>query len=202
MNTELKDFNLYLHTHWDREWYLPFETYRAQLVAVVKQVLSQLESGELPNFLLDGQSCVLEDVLLIEPQLEPRIVRLMSEDKLAAGPWYVLADQLLVSGESLVRNMKIGLDATRKLGSPAMIGYCPDTLGHTADMPRILQGFAIDTPSSGGACRKWPDLLLLNGLVQTEVLCKRTSCSSVTTRRRFTTAKRRRADSTSRAFCQ
>ncbi len=147
MNTELKDFNLYLHTHWDREWYLPFETYRVQLVAVVKQVLSQLESGELPNFLLDGQSCALEDVLLIEPQLEPRIVRLMSEDKLAAGPWYVLADQLLVSGESLVRNMKIGLDATRKLGAPAMIGYCPDTFGphcgHATDSAGVRHRYGL-----------------------------------------------------------
>ena len=190
MNTELKDFNLYLHTHWDREWYLPFETYRVQLVAVVKQVLSKLESGELPNFLLDGQSCALEDVLLIEPQLEPRIVRLMSEDKLAAVTWYVLADQLLVSGETLVRNMKIGLDATRKLGAPAMIGYCPTLLATLRTCHGFSQGFAIDTAFVWRAYRKWADLLLLNGLVRTEVLCKRTSCSSVTTRRRFTIAKR------------
>lgn len=155
--------NLYLHTHWDREWYLPFETYRAQLVTIVRQILQKLNANELPNFLLDGQICAVEDILEIDPSLEKTIRDLMSADKLAAGPWYVLADQMLVSGESLVRNLKIGLDTTRKFGPPAMIGYCPDTFGHTEDMPRILKHFGIDCafvwrgvpPIQGAPVFKW-----------------------------------------------
>ncbi len=50
-----KELNFYLHTHWDREWYLPYETFRTQLVTVVRSVLDLIESGSIPNFLLDGQ---------------------------------------------------------------------------------------------------------------------------------------------------
>jgi mannosylglycerate hydrolase len=136
---------LFLHTHWDREWYLPFEVYRARLVSVVRSVIEGLTSGELPNFLLDGQASVLEDVLEIDPTLYTPIQDLMEQKVLSAGPWYVLADQLLVRGESLIRNLQMGLEITSMYGTPAMIGYCPDTFGHSADLPRILQGFGIDT---------------------------------------------------------
>jgi alpha-mannosidase/mannosylglycerate hydrolase len=136
---------LYLHTHWDREWYFPFEMYRAQLVTVTKEVIKKLESGELHSFLLDGQALVIEDALEIDPTLAGRLKKLMEEGKLCAGPWYVLADQMLVSGESLVRNLKIGMEITNQFGPPSMVGYCPDTFGHSHDLPRILDGFGIKT---------------------------------------------------------
>lgn len=136
---------LFLHTHWDREWYLPFEVYRARLVSVVRSVVEGLKTGELPNFLLDGQASVLEDVMEIDPSLYSSIQDLMEQKVLTAGPWYVLADQMLVGGESLIRNLQQGLETTSMYGNPAMIGYCPDTFGHTADLPRILKGFNIDS---------------------------------------------------------
>jgi len=142
--TESPTAFMYLHTHWDREWYLPFEIYRARLVALVRSIVESLKNGSLPNFLLDGQASVLEDVMEIEPSLQGPISQLMQEGQLSAGPWYVLADQMLVSGESLIRNLQFGLEITGKFGPPAMIGYCPDTFGHSADLPRILTGFGID----------------------------------------------------------
>ncbi|CAN5338054.1 hypothetical protein BH10CYA1_BH10CYA1_16020 [soil metagenome] len=143
--TEQSTAYLFLHTHWDREWYLPFEVYRARLVSVVRSVIEGLNSGDLPNFLLDGQASVLEDVLEIDPTLYTAIQDLMEQKILSAGPWYVLADQMLVRGESLIRNLQLGLEITAMYGAPAMIGYCPDTFGHSADLPRILKGFDIDT---------------------------------------------------------
>lgn len=141
----MKKLFFYTHTHWDREWHQPFESFRAQLIPVVRNILSGLEAGHLPKFYMDGQSVIFEDITEIDPSLRPRIKACMESGKLAAGPWYVLADQMLVSGESLVRNLKHGLDVTRQYGAPAMIGYSPDTFGHTADMPRILNGFGINT---------------------------------------------------------
>jgi len=134
---------LYLHTHWDREWYLPFEGFRTRLLTVVRKVVEKLESGELPSFYFDGQAAVLEDSTAVDGELAPRLRKLMTDRVLAAGPWYVLADQMLVCGESLVRNLALGLAATGKFGPPAMIGYCPDTFGHSQDLPRILSGFGI-----------------------------------------------------------
>ena len=63
----------------------------------------------------------------------------------SAGPWYVLPDQSLVGGESLIRNLKIGIEVTRAFGEPVMTGYNPDTFCHIQDLPRILRGFNIDT---------------------------------------------------------
>lgn len=138
-----KELNFYLHTHWDREWYLPYETFRTQLVSVVRSVLDQIESGAIPNFLLDGQSLALEDVDEIDPTIKPRLAEQMAGGKLGAGPWMVLADQMLVGGESLIRNLKIGIAACKKFGPPSNVGYCPDTFGHSQDLPRILNGFGI-----------------------------------------------------------
>jgi len=136
---------LYLHTHWDREWYRPFNEFRTILLPVVQKVLSDLETGDLPNFYLDGQAIVLQDSIEVDPELIPRIKAQMSLGKLAAGPWYVLADQMLVSGESLIRNLERGLSSTRQFGEPTLVGYCPDTFGHSQDLPRILAGFSINS---------------------------------------------------------
>lgn len=135
---------LYVHTHWDREWYLPFESFRCQLPSLLERVLGALEDGSLPNFYLDGQAAIITDALEIAPHLSNRIKQQMANGKLSAGPWYILADQMLVSGESLIRNLKLGLKTTRQFGPPAMIGYCPDTFGHSQDLPRILSGFGIN----------------------------------------------------------
>lgn len=138
-----KRLYLYLHTHWDREWYQGFEAFRINLVQCIEKVLSDLESERLPNFYFDGQAAVLEDATSIAPELADRIRAQMATGKLEAGPWYVLADQMLVSGESLIRNLKTGLEITGKFGTPSQIGYCPDTFGHSQDLPRILSGFGI-----------------------------------------------------------
>jgi hypothetical protein len=134
----------YLHTHWDREWYWSFGAYRTQLVTVVKNILHLLESGALDKFMLDGQTALIEDVLEISPALGPRIKSLVKAGKLFIGPWYVLADQMLVGGESLVRNLHYGLALSKTYGGATRVGYCPDTFGHSADLPRILQGFSIE----------------------------------------------------------
>ncbi len=136
---------IYLHTHWDREWFLTFSTAQALLMDRVRKTLAALEADQLPNFYLDGQAVVLEDVLAIEPQLEGRLRRTMERGQLSAGPWYVLPDQSLVGGESLVRNLKVGIEITRTFGTPVMTGYNPDTFCHIQDLPRILNGFAINT---------------------------------------------------------
>jgi mannosylglycerate hydrolase len=136
---------IYLHTHWDREWFLPFNTARALLLDRVRKTLSALESGELPNFYLDGQAVVLEDLIEIEPALNDRIKNAMKRGQLSAGPWYVLPDQSLVGGESLIRNLKVGIEITRRFGQPTMTGYNPDTFCHIQDLPRILRGFDIET---------------------------------------------------------
>lgn len=132
------------HTHWDREWYRPFQAYRLRLVEAMRRILDYLEQGVLPYFLLDGQTIMLDDHLEIHPEDEPRIRDLVVAGRLGIGPWYILPDEFLVSGESIVRNLLFGRERMKRFGASKAIGYLPDMFGHTAQMPLILRGFGMD----------------------------------------------------------
>jgi mannosylglycerate hydrolase len=137
--------SVYYHTHWDREWYLPFRAFQVRLAEVVDEVLERLETGALPCFMLDGQTVVLEDYLELRPENRERMKALIESGKLSIGPWYVAPDEFLVSGESLIRNLQRGIRQAREWGCNQFTGYLPDTFGHSADMPTIFGGFGIDS---------------------------------------------------------
>jgi len=135
------------HTHWDREWYLPLEQFRLRLGATVDEVLDTLERDpSFASFTLDGQAIVLEDYLDVRPENEERLRALLAAGRLEAGPSYVLPDEILVGGESLVRNLLLGRRVCRRFGiEPSAAGYHPDSFGHPAQLPQILAGFGIRT---------------------------------------------------------
>lgn len=132
------------HTHWDREWYHPAARFQLRLAHVVDEALALLSRGRLPSFLLDGQGIVLDDYLAARPESREKLAAHLGAGRLECGPWYVLADNLLVSGESLVRNLLAGGTAVRRYGGTAMkVGYAPDTFGHPAILPTLFAGFGI-----------------------------------------------------------
>ncbi|HWE54792.1 MAG TPA: hypothetical protein VG435_04730 [Acidimicrobiales bacterium] len=127
------------HTHWDREWYATFESYRVRLVSMMDQLLDLLESHpEFEHFHLDGQVALIDDYLAIRPESGPRVAALIGQGRLAIGPWYVLMDEFCVSAETIVRNLQMGLTRARSLGADPAVGYLPDMFGHAAQMPQIL----------------------------------------------------------------
>jgi alpha-mannosidase len=141
------DFLVVPHTHWDREWYVPFEVFRLRLGTVVDEALDVLErDASFRSFTLDGQAVVLEDYVEIRPENEGRLRRLLTDGRLEAGPWYVLPDEILVGGEALVRNLLLGRRVCRRFGTePTAAGYEPDSFGHPAQLPQILAGFGLRT---------------------------------------------------------
>ncbi len=137
--------HIVFQTHWDREWYLPFEVFRHRLMQVMKRVVSGLESGELKQFVLDGQMAALEDYFEVcSDSMRNRVETLIKEEKIIIGPWYVLADEFLVSGESLYRNLELGLKLASEYNHSQSVGYLPDTFGHVGQMPQLLQSFGLD----------------------------------------------------------
>lgn len=136
---------LYAHTHWDREWYLTFRQYQSRLLGVMDEIFYTLDTGLLPSFTLDGQTVLLDDYLALRPDNKSKITSLVQAGKLDIGPWYVMPDEFLVSGESLIRNLKKGINDATSFGARQFTGYLPDTFGHSQDIPSILQGFNIDT---------------------------------------------------------
>ncbi|MEP7000923.1 MAG: glycoside hydrolase family 38 C-terminal domain-containing protein [bacterium] len=144
MPAQLTDLYVVTHTHWDREWYHTAERFRQRLVRLVDELLDDPPpSGE--SFLLDGQSIVLEDYLAIRPERAAELATLLRDGRLEAGPWYVLADELIPSGEALVRNLLVGREVVRRLrADPPPVLYCPDSFGHPAILPDIAAGFGCN----------------------------------------------------------
>jgi mannosylglycerate hydrolase len=135
----LLEVRLLVHTHWDREWYRPFSQFRARLVALIDDLLEG-RAGE--PFLLDGQAVVLEDYLELRPERSADFSNALRQGVIEAGPWYVLADTLIPSGEGLVRNLLAGRRVLRSLRAlPPDVLYCPDSFGHPASLPSIATGF-------------------------------------------------------------
>jgi mannosylglycerate hydrolase len=133
------------HTHWDREWYDPFQTFRMKLVHLVDELLDQMEQdSSYGHFLLDGQVAVIDDYLAVRPENEGRLRALASAGRLTIGPWYILMDEFLVSGETIVRNLQEGIRRGTAFGGVMEVGYLPDMFGHIAQMPQILRAAGLE----------------------------------------------------------
>ncbi|HMA35981.1 MAG TPA: glycoside hydrolase family 38 C-terminal domain-containing protein [Chloroflexia bacterium] len=133
------------HTHWDREWYLPFQLFRIKLVRLVDKLLAILAADPAYTyFTLDGQTVVLEDYLEVRPERAAELRAHVASGRLLVGPWYILPDEFLVSGESLIRNFLRGHQIAASFGATMEVGYIPDPFGHISQMPQILRGFGID----------------------------------------------------------
>jgi mannosylglycerate hydrolase len=134
------------HTHWDREWYLPLEDFRIRLAQVVDELIEILEGRPEHRFTLDGQAILIEDYLEIRPEMQERLRALLASGRVETGPSYVLPDEFLVGGESLVRNLLHGRAVCARQGAtPAGVGYLPDSFGHPAQLPQLLRGFGLET---------------------------------------------------------
>jgi len=127
------------HTHWDREWYEPFQTFRMKLVDTFDQLFDLMEADPgYSDFLADGQMAVIDDYLQIRPEARDRIGALAASGRLSMGPWYILMDEFLVSGETIIRDLQMGMSRASAFGGAMEVGYLPDMFGHVAQMPQIL----------------------------------------------------------------
>lgn len=141
--TEPVEVHVVSHTHWDREWYKPAVRFRQELVALVDE-LTDSPPMDGASFLLDGQMSVIEDYLAVRPERERVIAMLLAQRAIEAGPWYVLADELIPGGEALVRNLLAGRRWLHRLGGEAPGAlYSPDSFGHPAALPTLARGFGL-----------------------------------------------------------
>ncbi|MEV6118659.1 alpha-mannosidase [Streptomyces sp. NPDC052109] len=132
------------HFHWDREWYEPFQVFRHRLVAALDTVLETAEAQPDFRFTVDGQMAAIEDYLEMRPENRDRVTALVRAGRLAIGPWLILLDEFLCSGETIVRNLQMGWAAAAELGGAMPLGYLPDMFGHIAQMPQILRRAGIE----------------------------------------------------------
>ena len=132
------------HAHWDREWYFSLEDFRIRLVDTIDKLMDIIEQDdEYHAFMFDGHTALIEDYLMVKPQNADRLRRHIQNGHILIGPWYVLPDQMLISGESHVRNYLFGERICRYYGKNMNIGYAPDAFGHPAQIPQIYKKLGL-----------------------------------------------------------
>ncbi|MGE7826298.1 alpha-mannosidase [Paenibacillus sp. NPDC093718] len=138
------------HTHWDREWYLPYEKHHVRLIELMDSLLETMgKDSEYRSFFLDGQTIIIEDYLQVRPEKKEQLEKLITDGRIIIGPWYILQDAYLTSSEANVRNMQIGHQDAERYGTVAKIGYFPDTFGLTGQIPQLMLQSGIDNAFFG-----------------------------------------------------
>ena len=140
----MTDIKVIAHTHWDKEWY--FTDNRSMVYSLIDfdEIIDYLSSNDdVSTFLLDGQTSIIEDYLRYRPEKEDQLKSLISKKRIITGPWYTQSDTLVISGESLIKNLQIGINQSKNLGGYQSIGYLPDSFGMSEQMPLIYNQMGL-----------------------------------------------------------
>src|SRR5207302_1622491 len=108
---------------------------RGQQRGAVTQPAGHDTGGEQGQAGERGQSVLLEDYVGVRPERETDIKALVKTGRLQVGPWYVLPDEQIPSGEGLVRNLLLGAADAERWGGRLDVLYSPDAFGHPAAWP-------------------------------------------------------------------
>jgi hypothetical protein len=121
------------------------DAFRFGLVKMFGKLLDIFKTDkEFKKFTFDGQTIVLEDILEIRPEWRKEMQDLISGGKLNVGPWYVMPDEFLVSGEAIIRNLLIGRQISSSFSAaPWPVAYVCDIFGHFGQLPQIMSGFGF-----------------------------------------------------------
>ena len=90
------------HTHWDREWFLTSVYTSRWLPGLIDKVEALVAANPAYQFLFDGQTLVIEDLLAVAPGYAERVRRLVGEGHLLIGPYYCQPDWQLRDRKSVV----------------------------------------------------------------------------------------------------
>lgn len=146
----MKKVYIVSHSHWDREWYMPYEQHHMRLVELMDDLLDLFETDPaFDSFHLDGQTIILDDYLQVRPERKAAVQKAITAGKLRIGPFYILQDDFLISSESNTRNMLVGKAETEKWGAPVKLGYFPDTFGNMGQTPQMMLQAGLDAAAYG-----------------------------------------------------
>ncbi|QVJ96187.1 glycosyl hydrolase [Mycoplasma mycoides subsp. capri] len=141
-------WNIYVvcHTHWDKEWYFTKQDSDVLLCSNLNQITKILSSNdEYKSFTYDGQVSIIDDYLTYYPENEAQIKKLCEQKKLIVGPWYTQPDFFNTTSESIIRNLLIGINLSKKYNADYLkTAYVPDSFGHNNQMPQIYKSFNLN----------------------------------------------------------
>lgn len=132
------------NTHWDYEWYFTNEESTVLFEFFMKELLYSLDNNIIDYFIIDGQMVIIEKYLESFPEDKKKILKYNNEGKISIGPLFTQTDQMIISSESIVKNLALGHKIGKDLGGVWKMGYVPDCFGQSINMPKIYKGFGID----------------------------------------------------------
>jgi len=141
--SHIKEIKVVSNTHWDREFRRTFEKTRRRLLTMLDVTLDILEKDpDYASFTMDGHSIMIDDYLELRPERRPLVEKFVRERRLILGPYYTLAEEFSIAGESLVRNLIWGRKTVEKYGGKVgHVAYTPSSWGQTGQLPQILTDF-------------------------------------------------------------
>ena len=132
-------------SHLDRVWLKPFEVNRLRYVNMMDHLVGFMEQNpDFSYFTLDGQIALLDDYLELRPDATGRVKKLIADGRLLVGPWYTQPNVFMVSGESIIRNLYLGMTRGAGFGPVMNICYLPDCFGLNSQLPQLAKGFGLD----------------------------------------------------------
>ncbi len=142
----MKNMNLIINTHWDREYRWSFSETQYRLVEAVDDLIDIMKRDKnFKYFHTDSQVSMLDDYIEAKPERADEIKELVKEGRILTGPWYTLPAEYLVSGEALVRNLAFGHKYARDLGKVMKAAYNIFSWGQVSQLPQIYRQFGMDT---------------------------------------------------------
>ena len=138
------DIHLIGNAHLDPVWLWRWQEGFAEVKATFRSALERMK--EFPDFVFTcAAAAIYEWVEENDPDMFAEIKQRVDEGRWAVtGGWWIQADCNLPSGESFVRQ---ALYAQRyfhsRFGVRCRCGYCVDSFGHCASLPKILRGCGL-----------------------------------------------------------
>ncbi len=132
------------HTHWDREWFAKSDYTRRFLPELFKNLLDLLERDPSFQYVLDGQTLILEDLRIEAPDLFDRVLEYISKGNVKVGPSYAQLDWRISIPQAIWKNFEIGTKDCRNFGGCLSAGWFMDNFGQISQLPQILRNFGID----------------------------------------------------------
>jgi alpha-mannosidase len=138
------------HTHWDREWYLNSKYTNEWLIDFFENLFNMLEKEKEYVFVLDGQISMIDDYFeeldkkgKSVSAYREKLKKYVKEGRILVGPYYLQPDWQIVSDESLVRNMLIGIKIAEEFGKTMEVGWLLDNFGQISQTAQIHKGFGM-----------------------------------------------------------
>lgn len=131
------------HTHWDAEWYFTEQHSQIQFVYHMNELFEALDKGLIDNYHMDGKSSCMEDYFETCPQDKEKFNKYVKEGKIVVGPLYEQLSSFIAPGESVIKNLQIGMRLADEYGGTSKVAYIPDSFGQIQDFPKIFNGVGI-----------------------------------------------------------